>query len=192
MDELARAVKMDALDFRLKNLKDARLRAVLEAAAKRFGWGKAKVEGSGHGLACGTEKESFVAMCAEVAADRERGSLQVLRVVAAVECGAVVNPAHLKSQIEGAIVMGIGGALFEAIDFENGTIKNPRFSKYRVPRFSDAPSIDVVLLDRKDLPSSGAGETPIIGIAPAIGNAIFDATGLRLNSLPMVPNGLKG
>jgi isoquinoline 1-oxidoreductase len=87
--------------------------------------------------------------------------------------------------------MGLGGALFEVIEFENGTIKNARFSKYHVPRFRDAPAIEVVLLDRKDLPSSGAGETPIIGIAPAVGNAIFDATGLRLNSLPMVPNGLK-
>jgi isoquinoline 1-oxidoreductase len=191
MDELARLVKMDPLEFRLKNLKDARLRAVLAAAAKTFGWGKAKGEGRGHGLACGTEKGSYVATCAEVATDRERGTVQVLRAVAAFECGAIVNPGHLKNQIEGAIVMGLGGALFEAIEFENGTIKNARFSKYRVPRFRDAPAIEVVLLDRKDLPSSGAGETPIIGIAPAVGNAIFDATGLRLNSLPMVPNGLK-
>ena len=191
MDELARLVKMDPLEFRLKNLKDARLRAVLEAAAKAFGWGKAKAEGRGLGLACGTEKGSYVATCAEVAADRERGTVQVLRVVAAFECGAIVNPEHLKNQVEGSIVMGLGGALFEAIEFENGTIKNARFSKYRVPRFNDAPPIEVVLLDRKDLPSAGAGETPIIGIAPAIGNAIFDAAGLRFNSLPMVPNGLK-
>jgi len=192
MDELARSVKMDPLEFRLKNLKDARMRSVLEAAAKAFGWGGAKGASRGHGLACGTEKDSYVAMCAEVTADRETGSLHVVRVVAAFECGAVVNPRHLKNQIEGSIVMGLGGALFEAIEFENGTIKNPHFSKYRVPRFSDAPSIEVVLLDRKDRPSNGAGETPIVGIAPAIGNAIFDATGLRLNSLPMAPNGLKG
>ena len=83
--------------------------------------------------------------------------------------------------------MGIGGALFEAIDFENGRIKNPRFSSYRVPRFRDVPSIEVVLVDRKDLPSAGAGETPIIGIAPAIGNALFDASGVRWNSLPLKP-----
>jgi isoquinoline 1-oxidoreductase len=84
--------------------------------------------------------------------------------------------------------MAIGGALFEAVEFENGRILNPRFSRYRVPRFSDVPMIEVVLLDRKDLPSAGAGETPIVGLAPAVGNAIFDATGLRLRSLPLAPN----
>ncbi len=87
--------------------------------------------------------------------------------------------------------MGLGGALFEAIDFEDGRILNARFSKYRVPRFRDTPALEVVLLDRKDLPSAGAGETPIVAIAPAIGNAIFDAAGVRLRSLPMVPRGLK-
>jgi nicotinate dehydrogenase subunit B len=87
--------------------------------------------------------------------------------------------------------MGLGGALFEAIEFEDGRILNAAFSKYRVPRFKDVPVIETVLLDRKDLPSAGAGETPIVGVAPAIGNAIFDATGVRLRSLPMIPNGLK-
>ena len=89
------------------------------------------------------------------------------------------------------MIMGLGGALFEAIEFDDGKILNPRFSQYRVPRFRDAPEIEVVLLDRKDLPSAGAGETPIIAIAPAVGNAIFDATGVRLRSMPMVPQGLK-
>jgi isoquinoline 1-oxidoreductase len=89
------------------------------------------------------------------------------------------------------MVMGLGGALFEAIEYEDGKILNPKFSKYRVPRFRDTPSIEVVLLDRKDLPPAGAGETPIVAIAPAIGNAIFDACGVRLRSLPMVPRALK-
>jgi isoquinoline 1-oxidoreductase len=128
-------------------------------------------------------------MCAEVVIEQEK--VKVTRVTAAFECGAVVNPGQLRNQIEGAIVMGLGGALFEAIDFAEGKIQNPRFSKYRVPRFADLPAIEVVLLDRKDLPSLGAGETPIVGIAPAVGSAIFDATGQRLNSLPMVPAGLK-
>jgi isoquinoline 1-oxidoreductase len=87
--------------------------------------------------------------------------------------------------------MGLGGALFEAIQFEDGKILNARFSRYRVPRFSDAPAQEVVLLDRKDLPSAGAGETPIVAVAPAVGNAIFQAVGVRLRSLPMVPDGLK-
>jgi nicotinate dehydrogenase subunit B len=111
--------------------------------------------------------------------------------VTAFECGAVVNPDHLTNQIEGSVVMGLGGALFERIEFENGQVSNPFFSAYRVPRFQDAPVLETVLVDRKDLPSEGAGETPIIGIAPAVGNAIFAATGIRLRSMPLVPDGLK-
>jgi CO/xanthine dehydrogenase Mo-binding subunit len=190
MDELAHAVGVDPLEFRLKNLKEPRLRAVLEAAARRFGWGKAKpAEGHGFGLACGTEKGSYVATCAEVAIDSKR-QVRVVRATTAFECGAVLNPDHLKNQIEGSIVMGLGGALFEQIDFADGKILNPSFSDYRLPRFRDAPQLDTVLVDRKDLPSAGAGETPIIAIAPAVGNAIFAATGLRLRSMPMAPDGL--
>ncbi len=193
MDELAHAVGMDPLAFRLKNLKDERLRAVLERAAEAFNWVKAKPPaGHGFGIACGTEKSSYVATCAEVACDIAANTVKVIRAVATFECGAVVNPDHLKSQVEGSIVMGLGGALFEAVEFADGKIENPGLSSYRVPRFSDMPQIDVVLVDRRDLPSAGAGETPIIGIAPAIGNAIFAATGIRIRSLPMVPRGLRG
>jgi len=88
--------------------------------------------------------------------------------------------------------MGIGGALFEAIEFDNGKILNPHFKQYRVPRLSDTPSMEVVLIDRKDKPSAGAGETPLIGLAPAVGNAIFQAAGVRVRSLPMAPNGVNG
>lgn len=110
-------------------------------------------------------------------------------MVEAFECGAILNPDNLRNQIEGGIIMGLGGALYEVIHFENGRIQNPRFSQYRVPRFSDVPVIETVLLDRKDLPSAGAGETPTVGIAPAVANAIFDATGIRLRALPLVPQG---
>jgi isoquinoline 1-oxidoreductase len=191
MDELAHAVGLDPLAFRLKNLKNARLRAVLEAAAKKFGWAKKAGEGRGFGIAGGTEKGSYVASCAEVAVDRASGRVKILRVVTAFECGAVLNPDHLKNQIEGAVVMGLGGALFEAIQFAGGKILNPQFSKYRVPRCADTPQLETVLLDRKDLSSAGAGETPIVAVAPAVGNAIFQAAGVRLRSLPMFPNGLK-
>ncbi|MBI2826844.1 MAG: xanthine dehydrogenase family protein molybdopterin-binding subunit [Planctomycetia bacterium] len=192
MDDLARAAGLDPLEFRLKNLKDERLRAVLVAAAERFGWGKVKpAAGQGVGIAGGTEKGSYVATCALVSADRESDELAVVRLVSAFECGAVVNPEHLKNQIEGAMVMGLGGALFEAIEFADGRIANPRFSKYRVPRFGDVPELEAVLVDRRDLPSTGAGETPIVTTAPAVGNAIFAATGARIRSLPMVPRGLK-
>jgi isoquinoline 1-oxidoreductase len=192
MDALAHVAKMDPLEFRLKNLSDERLRAVLEGATKSFGWPRKKTqEGQGFGLACGFEKGSYVAACAEVAVDRASGAVRVVRVVEAFECGAIVNPDGLRNQVVGAIIQGLGGALFEAVEFENGRITNPHFATYRVPRFRDVPEIEAVLLDRKDIASAGAGETPIMAIAPAVGNGLFDATGVRLNSLPMVPNGLR-
>jgi CO/xanthine dehydrogenase Mo-binding subunit len=191
MDDLAQAAKMDPLAFRLKNLEDGRLKAVFQAAADHFGWANQKSSPErGFGLAGGFEKGGYVATCAEVAVDRSRGEVRVVRVVTAFDCGAVVNPEGLKNQIMGANVMGLGGALFEAIEFADGKILNGRFSKYRVPRFSDVPRIEVILIDRKDQPSAGAGETPIVGLAPAVGNAIFAAAGIRLRSLPMVPDGL--
>jgi isoquinoline 1-oxidoreductase len=192
MDALASATKMDPLDFRMKNLSNARLRAVLEAAAKSFGWPRKKTqEGQGFGVACGDEKGSYVSTFAEVSVDRASGAVRVVRMVEAFECGAIVNPDGLRNQVVGAMIQGLGGALFEGIEFENGRIKNPHFASYRVPRFRDVPEIEAILLDRKGLPSAGAGETPIMAVAPAIGSAIFDATGVRLNSLPMVPNGLR-
>ena len=192
MDDVAHALGIDPLAFRLQNLKDERLRAVLQAAAKQFGWGQTKpAAGHGFGIAGGKEKGSYIATCAEVAADAQSGRVKVLRVVTAFECGAILNPDHLKSQIEGGAVMALGGALFEAIRFAGGKIFNPRFSEYRVPRFADVPVLETVLLDRKDLPSVGAGETPLVALAPSVGNAIFQASGIRLRSLPMVPNGLK-
>jgi len=192
LDDLANSLHLDPLAFRLKNLKSERLRDVLEVAAKRFGWGKTKADaGHGFGIAGGTEKGSYVATCAEVEADVKTGRVKVLRLVTAFECGAILNPEHLKNQVEGAAVMGLGGALFEAIHFDKGTIQNPRFSDYRVPRFADTPILETVLLDRKQRTSAGAGETPIVTVAPAVGNAIFAATGIRLRSMPLVPNGLK-
>ncbi len=192
MDELAHAAGMDPLEFRLKNLRDPRLRAVLEAAAKAFEWGKKSEAGHGAGIAGGFDKGGYIATCAEVAIDPSSGRVQVVRATSAFECGAIVNPDHLKNQVEGALVMGLGGALFEAIEFEDGRITNARFSRYRVPRFRDTPAIEVILFDRKDLPSAGAGESPIVAVAPAIGNAIFSAAGVRLRSLPLAPSGIKG
>lgn len=186
MDDLAAELKMDPLAFRLKNLKHERMKGVLEAAAAKFGWATKKpVANHGFGIACGDEKGSYVATCAEVSIDPSDNSPKVLRVVAAFECGAIINPEHLKNQIQGAVIQGLGGALFERIDFKDGKILNPSFSKYRVPRFGDTPQLEVVMLNRKDIPSVGAGETPILGIAPAIRNAIANATGKRLYTLPL-------
>jgi nicotinate dehydrogenase subunit B len=189
MDELACSAKIDPLEFRLKNARDERLRNVIAAAAVRFGWeSRGKAPGRGFGMAAGFEKGGYVATCAGISVTN--GVVKVLRVVEAFECGAVVNPEHLRNQVEGAIAMGIGGALFEHIDFARNRIQSDRLSRYRVPRFNDMPVIESVLLDRKDLPSAGAGETPIVGIAPAIGNAIFDATGKRIRAMPLAPKGL--
>jgi isoquinoline 1-oxidoreductase len=122
--------------------------------------------------------------------DRASGAVQVVRAVTAFDCGAIVNLDGLKNQVMGATVQGLGGALFEAIEFEDGRVTNSKFSKYRVPRFQDAPDIEVVLVNRLDIPSAGAGETPIMALAPAVGNAIFQATRKRLRSLPLAPNGV--
>jgi isoquinoline 1-oxidoreductase len=188
MDALAHAASMDPFAFRMKNLIDPRLRAVLQAAADKFGWANARSTSSiGNGIACGVDKGGYVATCAEAEIDPGTKKVGIRRVVQAWECGAIVNPDGLENQLSGAIVQGIGGALFEKILFANGRILNPRFAQYRVPRFRDTPRIDIVLLDRKDLPSAGAGETGLVGLAPAVGNAIFAATGNRLRSMPLAP-----
>jgi isoquinoline 1-oxidoreductase len=192
MDELALLVKMDPLEFRLKNLKNERLRTVFETGAKKFGWGQAKTNaGQGFGIGGGFEKGGNVVTFAEVSFDRKSGEVKVVRLVTAFECGAIVNPDGLRNQLEGANIMALGGTLFEAIEFANGRILNGRFSDYRLPRFSDVPVIETVMIDRKDIPSAGAGESSLVGVAPAIANAIFDASGVRLRSLPLVPNGLR-
>jgi isoquinoline 1-oxidoreductase len=187
MDELAHSVGMDPLEFRLKNSSnDDRLVAVMQAAAERFGWkNRKKAAGCGFGMSAGFEKGGHVATFAEVSV--AAGDVKVLRVVEAFECGAVINPEHLSNQIAGAVMMGLGGALFEHIDFADGKVATNRLARYRVPRFADMPAIEIVLVDRKDLPPAGAGECPIMGIAPAVGNAIFEATGQRLRGMPMLP-----
>ncbi len=187
--DLARLVKMDQFEFRMKNLDDERLKTVLETAAKAFGWNSAnnKASGQGYGVACGFEKGGYVATCAEVMVNANK-QVKVVRLTQAFECGAIVNPLHLENQVMGSIVQGLGGALFEAIDFADGKILNASLSAYRVPRFSDLPKIDIITVDRKDLPSAGAGEAAIIGVAPAIRNAILDATGVGLTTLPLLPN----
>jgi len=188
MDELASAAKVDPLAFRLAHLRNTRIRTVLETAAERFGW-TARRRGVtpeiGVGLACGTEKDSVVAACVEVAIDRKHGEIKVKEVCQAFECGPIQNPANLLSQVQGCIMMGLGPALREAIQFEDGKILTTSFEDYQVPRFEDMPKIDVHLVDNFAIPSAGAGETPLIAVAPAIANAVFAATGLRIRSMPI-------
>jgi len=188
MDSLAHAASMDPLEFRLKNLADPRMRAVLETGAKAFGWPRQKTEeGQGFGVAAGYEKGSYVATFAEILVDRKKNAVTVKKLVEVFECGAIVNPDGLRNQVVGAMIQGLGGALFESIQFEKGRISNAHFSSYRVPRFKDVPEIEAILLDRKDIPSAGAGETPIMAIAPSIGNAFYDATKVRVTKLPLQP-----
>ena len=187
MDEIAHSLKMDPLEFRLKNLKEERLRAVFEEGAKKFAWSGTKAADHGFGMGGGYEKLGYVATFVEVVVNHSSGEIKLVRILTAFDCGAVVNPDGLRNQLIGANIMGIGGALFESIEFENGRILNNLFSNYRVPRFRDVPPMEAILIDRKDQPPVGAGEAPIIGLAPAIGNAVFDATGIRLRSMPMGP-----
>jgi isoquinoline 1-oxidoreductase len=192
-DELAQAAGKDPLEFRLAHLDNERMRNVLTAVAERFGWAERRRKrrpGVGVGLACGTEKNSVVAACCEVEMDRETGAPRPVEVVQAFECGAILNPVGLRCQVEGAIAMGLGPALREEVLFKDGKLTNGRFASYRVPRFRDLPKTEVLLLDRQDLESAGAGETPIIAIAPAIGNAVFHATGKPVRTMPIrVPPG---
>jgi isoquinoline 1-oxidoreductase len=180
MDAIARALAVDAVDFRMRHLTDERMRAVLTAAAEGIGWtaagrgrygsGERSADAPSLGIACGTEKGSYVGTAAQVS--KTPDGFKVDRLVVSFECGAVVNPDGLRNQVEGAIVQGLGGALFEAIQFRDGALTNGTMETYRVPRFKDVPRFDVVILDRKDLPSAGAGETPIVCVAPAIGAAV--------------------
>jgi CO/xanthine dehydrogenase Mo-binding subunit len=188
MDELAAAAGADPLDFRLAHLDNPRLRAVLEEAARRFNWRERtqhKQPNIGVGLACGTEKGSYVAACAELVIDAAQGKITVQRVTEVFECGAVVNPDNLLAQVQGCIIMGLGPALREEMQFAEGKMRNAAFSRYLVPRLADVPELDIHLLNRPDLSSAGGGETPIIAIAPAIANAVFHATGKRVRQMPI-------
>jgi isoquinoline 1-oxidoreductase len=187
MDEIAAAMKIDPLELRLRNLEDPRMRAVVERAAERFGWGRADSgNGVGYGLACNLEKGGHLALLTEL--EMDGAQVRLRRMVAAFDAGAIVNPDILSNQVEGAIVQGIGGALFEQLKFDTNRITNGKLSEYRVPRFTDVPEIDVILIDRRDVPSAGAGESPITATAPSIASAIYAASGKRIRQLPMLPS----
>lgn len=188
MDEAAAAVSADPLAFRLAHLENDRLRDVLQKAAAEFDWAervKKKSAGMGVGLACGTEKGSYVAACVEVQIDRQQNKIKVSRICQAFDCGKVLNPANLLLQVQGAIAMGLGAVLREEVQYENGKITTSSFRKYQVPRFDDVPELDVHLIDRPELAPAGAGETPIIAIAPAVANAVFQATDKSVRALPI-------
>lgn len=188
IDAMAAAAEMDPVQFRLSNLKNERMIRVLKAAAEKFGWEPASVPGGrGYGVACGIDAGTYVAHIAEVEVDENTGEVQVKRVVCAQHMGRVVNPRGATLQAEGCITMGLGYALSEDIHFEGGRIEDQNFDTYELPRFSQVPKIETVLLEPDGLAPQGGGEPAIICMGGVIGNAIFDATGARLRRLPMTP-----
>jgi CO/xanthine dehydrogenase Mo-binding subunit len=184
MDEIAEVTGTDPVELRLRNLSHPRFRRVLEQAADLFGWtGPQPGNGRGAGIALGIDVGSYVATAAEVSV--EGREVRVHRVAGALDCGLVVNPEGVINQMEGAIMMGIGGTLYEAIDFEDGRLLNSSFARYRVPRITDAPRIDTRLVGDDDEPSTGAGEPGIVPIGAAISGAVFAVTGQRHRELPI-------
>ena len=185
---MASKAGIDPLDFRLKNLKDEKMIAVLKAVADLFGYSPAKTpSGRGYGIACGTDVGTWVAHIAEVKVDKKTGHVQVIRVACVQDMGLCINPQGAKIQMEGCITMGLGYALTEEIQFQGGDIKNHSFDTYQIPRFSWVPKIDTMIMDRKDQQPYGGGEPAIICMGGVIANAVFDATGARLYQLPMTP-----
>lgn len=184
VDEIATALGMDPVEFRLRNLSHPRFRRVLEAAADSFGW-KAGASPSqrGTGVAIGTDVGSYVGTCLELSV--EGREVKVGRVVTALDCGLTVNPEGARNQVEGSTIMGIGVALYEAIEVSNGVVLNSTLTRYQVPRISNNPEISVVLVGDPATPSTGAGEPGIVTVAPAIANAVFELTGQRVRELPI-------
>jgi isoquinoline 1-oxidoreductase len=188
IDSLAAAIGVDPVDFRLRNLTNAKPRRVIAEAAKRFGWRSGGApNGRGWGVACGMDAGTWVALVVEVEFDRESGQVKVLRMVCAQDMGLVINPAGATIQMEGCLTMGLGYALSEEVRFRGGQVLDTNFDSYEIPRFSWLPEIETVLIDAKDDPPQGGGEPAIIVVGAAIGNAIFDATGGRVSRMPMAP-----
>ncbi|NUM76254.1 xanthine dehydrogenase family protein molybdopterin-binding subunit [candidate division KSB1 bacterium] len=188
IDIMAAKAGVDPLEFRLKNLKNEKVQGVLKAASEKFGWKLGKLpSGRGFGVACGFDAGTWVAVMAEVAVNKDNGSVQVKRVVAAQDMGLVINPQGAKIQMEGCVNMGLGYALTEEVHFKGGQVFDLNFDTYQLPRFSWMPEIETVLIDSKDPDPQGGGEPVIICMGAVIANAIFDATGARLFQLPMTP-----
>jgi len=190
IDELAHAAGKDPVRFRQEHLsKDKRARAVIEKVAKEAGWGKPLPAGRGRGIAMGHVWGSYLGMVAEVSVSKA-GEVRVDRVLCAVDCGTSINPGHVKGQIEGGIIFGLAPVLRDAITIENGRVQQSNFNDYRVIRMSEAPKIDVFVVDSGE-PPTGIGETGTALTAPAVLNAIFAATGKRLRKYPVRSEALR-
>jgi nicotinate dehydrogenase subunit B len=188
IDIMAAAAGIDPLEFRLKNLKDKKMIACLKAVAEKFGYVPGKTSGGrGTGVACGTDAGTWVAHMAEVEVDKNTGKMKVIRIACAQDMGLCVNPEGATIQMEGCITMGLGYTFTEELIFEGGNIKNRNFDTYEIPYFSSLPKIDTLILDRKDEAPQGGGEPAIIAIGAVVANAVYNATGARLYSMPFTP-----
>jgi isoquinoline 1-oxidoreductase beta subunit len=207
LDEIAHAAGKDPVAFRLEMLTgpdivevgegDAklkvdrrRLRRVIAAAAERAGWGEKLPAGRGRGFACNVyDGDTHVAYVVDVAV-RETGEVHVDRVVAAIDCGLVINPTGIEQQVEGGVIWGLSQTLKGSITIRDGRIEQNNYRDYEVARMRDSPRIDVVIIPSEGEQPFGVGEPPVPPLAPAVANAIFAATGKRLRHLPVRPEDL--
>jgi CO/xanthine dehydrogenase Mo-binding subunit len=165
---------------------------VIQAAAQQFGWKPAKFpSGRGYGMVCLDYLDTYVAAMAEVEADKESGRIRVQRIVCAQDMGPVINPEGARMQIEGGMIMGLGYCLTEEVHFNGGEIRDLNYGSYRIPRFSWIPKIETVLVENHDVAPSGCGEPPIVGMGALIANALYDATGVRVQRLPLTPERIR-
>jgi nicotinate dehydrogenase subunit B len=186
MDELAYAAELDPLVFRLRHLDDPRGRDVLEAAARRANWGEALPTGEGRGVsfACYENDQAYVAMVARVAVDDATGALRVRRIVVAHDCGLIVNPDGVRNQVEGNVIQALSRALKEEVHYDAGGQTTVDWEGYPLLTFSEAPEVEVALLNHPDEPTLGAGEPATVTVAAAVANAVYAATHARLRRVP--------
>ncbi len=191
VDELADAAGIDPLQFRLSHLPDdgvgQRMRAVLQAAAEKAGWGTPLPEGRARGIACCTDVGTVVAEVAEISLDATTNRIRVHQVTAALDCGLTINPDGVRAQIEGNIMWGVGSTLIEEMRIKDGQVDINNFDTYPLLTLRDAPHVETILIEAGDGRPRGVGEPPIGPVAAAIGNALFALTGKRLRQLPMTP-----
>ena len=191
IDELARKSQKDPVAFRRDLLGNApRLKAALDVAAEKAGWGSPLPPRTGRGVAVQTAFGSFIATVAQVHVD-ERGGVRVQRIISAVDTGIVVNPDTVIAQLQGGLVFGVTAALYGKIDIENGRVRQSNFHDYRMLRINEMPQIEVHLIKSGEAPG-GIGETGTTAAPPALANALFAATGIRLRRLPIDREALSG
>jgi CO/xanthine dehydrogenase Mo-binding subunit len=189
VDELADAAGVDAVAFRLSYLDDARSRDVVRAAADGIGWPGPREFGHGVGLAFAQYKNAmcYAAVAVELHVDDATAEARLDRVVAAADAGAVIDPSGLSNQLEGGVVQSASWTLMESVAFDDTRITSAAWESYPIIRFPEVPPIDVVLLDRPELPPLGAGEAVQGPTAAAIANAVHAAIGVRVRDLPLTP-----